>query len=209
MPDGLFHYGLLCGLAIALVVAAVTDIRRRQIDNWLTLTIAAGTTLQSDNTARILANNLTINGNLVMASGSTFLVDLGAGSTSDRLVVNGLANVGGVVSLGNGVTQRVNGNGQQYTILTATGGVTITRGDERASGDNAIYDFGRRIITMAGNVSLRRGTDTLNGGRLVIDLNSGISTVDGAASGGSATAPGSPSGKGRVTGTFAVPQKNQ
>jgi lipopolysaccharide export system protein LptA len=44
---------------------------------------------------------------------------------------------------------------------------------------------------------------------LVIDLNSGISTVDGAASGGSAAAPGSPSGKGRVTGTFAVPQKNQ
>lgn len=35
MPDGLLHYGLLCGLAIALVVAAVTDIRRRQIDNWL------------------------------------------------------------------------------------------------------------------------------------------------------------------------------
>jgi prepilin peptidase CpaA len=35
MLDGLLHYGLLCGLAIALVVAAVTDIRRRQIDNWL------------------------------------------------------------------------------------------------------------------------------------------------------------------------------
>ncbi|MCL4672727.1 MAG: prepilin peptidase [Sphingomonadaceae bacterium] len=35
MLDGMLHYGLLCGLAIALVVAAVTDIRRRQIDNWL------------------------------------------------------------------------------------------------------------------------------------------------------------------------------
>lgn len=40
MPDGLLHYGLLCGLAIALVVAAVTDIRRRQIDNWLNGAIA-------------------------------------------------------------------------------------------------------------------------------------------------------------------------
>ena len=29
------HYGLLLGLAIALLVAAFTDIRRRQIDNWL------------------------------------------------------------------------------------------------------------------------------------------------------------------------------
>ena len=34
------YYGLLAGLAIALGVAAFTDIRRRQIDNWLTATIA-------------------------------------------------------------------------------------------------------------------------------------------------------------------------
>jgi prepilin peptidase CpaA len=33
-------YGLLGGLAIALTVAAVTDIRRRQIDNWLNAAIA-------------------------------------------------------------------------------------------------------------------------------------------------------------------------
>jgi prepilin peptidase CpaA len=35
------QYGLLIALAIALVVAAFTDIRRRQIDNWLNLAIAA------------------------------------------------------------------------------------------------------------------------------------------------------------------------
>ena len=87
--------------------------------------------------------------------------------------------------------------------ITATGGVVITRGDERASGENAIYDFNRRIITMAGNVNLRRGADTLSGGRLVIDLESGVSTVDGNAPGGSAGAAG---GRGRVTGTFNVPQ---
>ncbi len=33
-------YGLLIALAIALVVAAFTDIRRRQIDNWLNAAIA-------------------------------------------------------------------------------------------------------------------------------------------------------------------------
>lgn len=33
------HYGLLVALAIALVVAAATDWRRRQIDNWLNLAI--------------------------------------------------------------------------------------------------------------------------------------------------------------------------
>lgn len=30
-----FHYGLLVSLAIALLFAAFTDLRRRQIDNWL------------------------------------------------------------------------------------------------------------------------------------------------------------------------------
>jgi lipopolysaccharide export system protein LptA len=90
--------------------------------------------------------------------------------------------------------------------ITATGGVEVTRGDERASGDNAIYDFNRRIITMAGNVRLRRGSDTLNGGRLVIDLASGLSSVDGSAAGG---APGTAGGKGRVTGSFAVPQRDK
>ena len=34
------HYGLLIALAIALVFAAFTDIRRRQIDNWLNAAIA-------------------------------------------------------------------------------------------------------------------------------------------------------------------------
>ncbi len=35
-------YGLLIALAIALLVAAFTDLRRRQIDNWLNLIIALG-----------------------------------------------------------------------------------------------------------------------------------------------------------------------
>ncbi|WP_206241548.1 A24 family peptidase [Novosphingobium terrae] len=38
-------YGLLGGLAIALLVAAVTDTRRRQIDNGLNLAIALGAPL--------------------------------------------------------------------------------------------------------------------------------------------------------------------
>ena len=45
MPDFEFRYLLLGGLAIALLVAAFTDIRRRQIDNWLNAAIAAGAPL--------------------------------------------------------------------------------------------------------------------------------------------------------------------
>lgn len=74
---------------------------------------------------------LTIGGNLVMASGSTFAVDLGPSNTSDRLAVvangmsTGAANVGGrvVFSAASGHTIR---NNDLYTILTATGGVTGT-----------------------------------------------------------------------------------
>lgn len=87
----------------------------------------------------------------------------------------------------------------QIQRIDATGGVTVTRGNERARGDVAIYDFNRRVITLAGNVGLQRGSDTLNGGRLVIDLNSGISSVDGR---------GSTQTGGRVSGTFAVPKNN-
>lgn len=45
MLSGYFHYGLLVALAIALLVAAATDIRRRQIDNWLNAGIALGAPL--------------------------------------------------------------------------------------------------------------------------------------------------------------------
>jgi lipopolysaccharide export system protein LptA len=86
--------------------------------------------------------------------------------------------------------------------IDATGGVTVTRGNERASGAAGVYDFNRRVIVLSGGVALRRGSDTLNGGRLTIDLNSGLASVDGRGS----SAPGSTtSSSGRVSGTFSVP----
>jgi uncharacterized protein YhjY with autotransporter beta-barrel domain len=69
---------------------------------------------------------LNINGNLVMSSGSTFLVDVGMNGMSDRLAVTGAANVGGIVNIGSAITQQVNGNGQRFTIVTAADGVTGT-----------------------------------------------------------------------------------
>jgi lipopolysaccharide export system protein LptA len=134
-------------------------------------------------------------GKRAIASGGVIVTQAGLRVESDRMLVN-----------------FTDGGGQfEIQRITATGGVVVTRGDERASGDNAVYDFGRRIITMAGNVRLRRGSDTLNGGRLVIDLDSGISTVDGSASsGGGGSGAGVPTtGKSRVTGTFAVPQREK
>ena len=127
--------------------------------------------------------------NRVIFSGGVTVTQAGLTIRSDRMLAN-FTDAGRV----------------ELQRITATGGVVVTRGDERASGDNAIYDFNRRVITMAGNVRLRRGGDTLNGGRLTIDLESGLSTVDGSASGGSAAPGGATSRGGRVTGTFTVPE---
>jgi lipopolysaccharide export system protein LptA len=99
-------------------------------------------------------------------------------------------------------------NALRVQRIDATGGVTVTRGNESARGNVAVYDFNRRIITMVGNVSLRRGSDTLNGGRLVMDLNTGVSSVDGRAGGSSSAVGGSGQGGGRVSGSFSVPQRN-
>ena len=43
--DDPFKYGLLAALAIGLLVAAFTDLRSRQIGNWLNAAIAAGAPL--------------------------------------------------------------------------------------------------------------------------------------------------------------------
>ncbi len=90
--------------------------------------------------------------------------------------------------------------------IDANGGVVVTKGDERASGNVGIYDFDRRIITLIGNVALRQGGNTLNGGRMVIDLTTGRSTVDGRSAGGAPGQTGSAGG--RVSGTFSVPKRD-
>ncbi|MDO9370710.1 MAG: LptA/OstA family protein [Sphingopyxis sp.] len=100
--------------------------------------------------------------------------------------------------------------GTDVNRLDATGGVVVTKGDERASGNVAIYDLDRRLITMVGNVELRQRGNNLRGGRMVIDLNSGRATVDGR--GGARGPDGNPiqgGTGGRVTGTFTVPERKQ
>lgn len=132
---------------------------------------------------------------------------------ADRVVVSG-----NVVVTQAGLTLRAarmtvayrNGSGDggvQVDRMDASGGVVVTKGNETARGNVAIYDLNSRLITMLGNVTLTQGSNRLNGGRLVIDLTSGRSTVDGRASGGGAAGVSGGSG-GRVSGTFTVPQRN-
>lgn len=123
---------------------------------------------------------------------------------ADRVVLTG-----GVTATQAGLTMKANrvtaaytsGGGIDVNRLDATGGVTITKDDLRATSNAAVYDLDSSLITLIGNVKLVQGSNRLNGGRLVIDLNSGRSTING---GGT---PGVNNSGGRVTGTFTVPQR--
>ncbi len=125
----------------------------------------------------------------VVVSGNVQVTQADLRLTSDRLTV-AYRREGGV----------------EINRMDAMGGVVVTRGNERARGDVAIYDLDRRLITMIGNVELNQGANRLRGGRLVIDLTNGRSTVDGRPSvtgaPGTQTQPG-----GRISGTFQVRQQ--
>lgn len=127
---------------------------------------------------------------------------------ADRVVLSGAVRVeqGGLVLNSARMTVAYrNTGGVEVDRIDASGGVTIRKGGDTASGNVAIYDLNRRLITLVGGVTLTQGTNRLSGGRVIIDLASGRSTIDGRAAGGSA--PGTQNSGGRVSGTFTVPQR--
>jgi lipopolysaccharide export system protein LptA len=104
-------------------------------------------------------------------------------------------------------TGQVIGGSPQVSRLDAAGGVTVTRPDQTARAQFAVYDLNARRITMVGNVRLTQGTNTLNGGRLTIDLDTGRAVIDGRPSGGSAAPGTTTTPGGRVSGRFSVPER--
>ena len=132
---------------------------------------------------------------------------------ADRVIVTGNVRVtqaGMTLTAPRMTIAYTRSGGTDINRIDATGGVVVTKGDEMAKGNVAIYDLDRRLITMVGNVELRQRGNNLRGGRLVIDLNSGRATVDGrgAARGPDGNAVQGGTG-GRVTGTFTVPERKQ
>ena len=126
----------------------------------------------------------------VVISGNVRVTQAGLAITAARMTV-AYSQVGGV----------------EVNRIDASGGVTVTKGAERATGNVAIYDLNRRLITLVGNVQLNQGANRLNGGRLVIDLASGRSVVDGQGAVRGADGRIQPGQSGRVTGTFTVPKR--
>lgn len=119
---------------------------------------------------------------------------------ADRVVLTGSVSVtqAGLNIRSARMTVAYSGGGAtEIDRIDATGGVTITKQDLRATSNAAIYDLDSRLITLLGNVRLADGDNRLAGNRLVIDLDSGRSAIGGG---------GGQSG-GRVTGRFSVPQR--
>tara|TARA_R110002110_G_scaffold77815_2_gene204393 strand:+ start:9940 stop:10503 length:564 start_codon:yes stop_codon:yes gene_type:complete len=128
---------------------------------------------------------------------------------ADRVVLSGSVRVeqaGLVLNSARMTVAYRNSGGVEIDRIDASGGVTIRKAGDTASGNVAIYDLNRRLITLIGNVTLTQGTNRLSGGRLIIDLASGRSTIDGRSAGGSSV--GTSDSSGRVSGTFTVPQRN-
>ena len=96
----------------------------------------------------------------------------------------------------------------QATRMDASGGVVVTRPDQAARGQYAIYDLNARVITMLGAVTLTQGANTVRGGRMTINLDTGRAVVDGTAVASSGAGGTVRQSGGRVSGTFSVPKRN-
>lgn len=132
-------------------------------------------------------------------------------SRADRVVIAGNVRVdqAGLTLRAGRVTIAYSDEGRlQINRIDATGGVTVTKGGDTASGSSAIYDLDRRVITLMGNVELMQGPNRLSGGRMIIDLASGRASVDGRSTPPGSVGADAPPGGRRVTGRFTVPQRN-
>jgi lipopolysaccharide export system protein LptA len=104
-------------------------------------------------------------------------------------------------------TGKVTDGSPQASRIDASGGVTVVRPDQRASGSYGVYDVTRRTVIMLGGVKLTQGANTVNGSRLTINLDTGKAVIDGGGAVSSGPAGTTTSG-GRVTGRFSVPKRN-
>ena len=66
---------------------------------------------------------------------------------------------------------------QDIDRLEASGGVVVTSGDQRATGQTGVFDARRDTIVLSGNVVLSQGKDVLRGKELHVDLAAGTSRM--------------------------------
>jgi len=105
-------------------------------------------------------------------------------------------------------TGKVTSGSPQASRIDASGGVTVTRPDQKARGQYGVYDVNRRTVIMLGGVTLNQGANTVSGSRLTINLDTGKAVIDGSGRVSSNGSGPSTTTGGRVTGRFSVPKRN-
>jgi lipopolysaccharide export system protein LptA len=63
--------------------------------------------------------------------------------------------------------------------LEATGGVTVTSQDQKATGDNGVFDMATNTAVLTGNVVMTQGANVIRGKELHVDLKTGLARVVG------------------------------
>jgi lipopolysaccharide export system protein LptA len=96
-------------------------------------------------------------------------------------------------------TVRVNIVGSKPDKIVANGGVVFSSSSGIATGDNALYDVGPRMITFTGRVVLTKDKNVMRGTNLRVNLVTGQATLN---------AVGSTLGGGRVQGIFTPPPQS-
>lgn len=70
-------------------------------------------------------------------------------------------------------------NQSRIRSLTAAGGVTLVSGEDAAEAREAVYEVEAGLVTLTGDVVLTRGQNVLAGERMVVDLGAGTASVEG------------------------------
>lgn len=76
-------------------------------------------------------------------------------------------------------SQQKDANSQRIKRLVAVGGVIVTSKDQKATGDRGVFEMATNIVTLTGNVIITQGQNVMRGEKLTVDLNTNQSTLGG------------------------------
>ena len=68
-------------------------------------------------------------------------------------------------------------NNNEIVMIEATGNVIFSSKEDKATGNNAVYNIVKNNIILDGNVILKRKENIMQGEHLEMDLNTGVSSI--------------------------------
>jgi len=102
-------------------------------------------------------------------------------TTGNAVFSGNVIIVQGDLRMAAGEVSVVYGTGETREVreVLASGGVLLTRGQDAAEGNEALYSVETATVVLTGDVLVTQGQTTIAGDRMNIDLNTGNGTVEG------------------------------